>query len=131
MTSKDDILSANALPFNGLSINPESRRERLFPPCDDSSEISVACFRGDYAASRIARAVEDCDAHLLNLNITADTTDDGKIIIDMRISHRDATAVSRSLERYGYDVVRTSANASTDNAIAMERIGELLARLNV
>lgn len=134
MTPKDDILTLNSLRFSSLNFSADHHPGRLFPRCGDSSEISIGCYRGDYSASRIARAVEDCDAHLLNLNITGDTTEDGRIVVDVRISHRNAAAVCRSLERYGYDVlaVRQEETASDlRDETAAERIGELMAHLNI
>ena len=41
----------------------------LFMPAPEACHLLVACRRDDYAASRIARAVEDVDAHILNLNL--------------------------------------------------------------
>lgn len=67
--------------------------------------MTVICRRSEYAASRIARAVEDCDAHLLNLNITADTPSADEVVVELRVSHRNPVAVMRSLERYGYTAV--------------------------
>ena len=91
----------------------------------------MACYRADYSASRISRAVEDADAHLLNLNVTSEVLPSGEIVIDLRVSHRNAGAVSRSLERYGYTTlnVRSGYDAMTD--VAAERIGEFLAHLHV
>ena len=72
-----------------LPADPASTLERLFPPVRESSMLMVACRRGDYSASRIARAVEDCDAHLLNLNVTADTDSfDNRIVAELRVGHR-------------------------------------------
>ena len=92
--------------------------EYLYPPVADSSRLLVGCSREDYSASRIAHAVEDCDAHLLNLNVTsfntgydADTyyADNSKfpVVFDIRVSHRNADSIMRSLERYGYTVLDT------------------------
>ena len=70
---------------------------------EESSTLVLTCRRGDYSASRIARAVEDADAHLLNLNVTADSErSDSRIVAELRISHRDPEAAARSLERYGF-----------------------------
>ena len=41
----------------------------LYPVHEGASHLLLGCRRDDYSASRIARAVEDCDAHLLNLNM--------------------------------------------------------------
>lgn len=91
--------------------------ERRFPFNHDSSEITIECSRVDYSASAIARAVEDCNAHLLNLNVTsqeASTAD--AVVVDLRVSHRSSEAVARSLERYGFMV--TSMASDADDPLA-------------
>lgn len=67
--------------------------------------LTVACQRQDYSASRIAHAVEDCDAHLLNLNVTADSPSADIVTVELRVGHRNPTSVARSLQRYGFCVV--------------------------
>jgi hypothetical protein len=75
------------------------------PPLDDASELTVACVGRDYLGSALARAVEDCDAHLINMNVTDGFTDDGRMLVHLRVNRRNAAAVARSLQRYGYEVV--------------------------
>ncbi len=98
----------------------------LFPYVPDSSRLLVGCRREDYSASRIARAVEDCDAHLLNLNVTSfggpdgfasDDMSDAKfpVVFDLRVSHRSAAGITRSLERYGYTVIDTRSADDADS----------------
>ena len=70
------------------------------PPREETCEVSLLCDPADYSASRIAHAVEDADAHLLELH--TDFTPDGELSIRLRISHTDPTSVERSLLRYGY-----------------------------
>lgn len=93
----------------------------------------MACYRTDYSASRISRAVEDCDAHLLNLNVTSQPLDGGEITILLRIGHRNPDSVARSLERYGYRVVAVHTPSVTSYAaeVTMNRIGELMAHLSI
>lgn len=84
----------------------------FFPAVGDSSRLIVGCRSEDYSASRIAHAVEDCNAHLLNLNITSmsgsgDDTSEYPVLVDLRINHRNPGSVTRSLERYGYTVLST------------------------
>ncbi|MDE7025124.1 MAG: hypothetical protein K2O88_04495 [Paramuribaculum sp.] len=124
MTAKDNIIPVSAT----AAMHCE---ERLFPQLEESSEISVACFRADYSASRIARAVEDVDAHLLNLNVTSVITDYGEVVVDLRINRTSAVSVARSLERYGYRVmdIRDSALSETDSL--SQRVGELLLHINM
>lgn len=78
---------------------------RLFPDNPESGTLTVACTRSQYCASAIARAIEDIDAHLLNLNLTGQLTDAGQLIVELRISHRNTGAAARSLARYGFTVL--------------------------
>ena len=107
------------------------REERLFPPVEESSELSVACYRTDYSASRIAHAVEDVDAHLLNLNVTSLVTDHGEVVVDLRVNRRNAASVARSLERYGYRVVDIHDADEPISDSLSERVGELLLHINM
>lgn len=82
--------------------------ERLFPGNEEASRLTIECNRVDYSASAIARAVEDCNAHLINLNVTSQPASKaGRVVVDLRVNHRNAQAVARSLERYGYLVTST------------------------
>lgn len=121
--------------------------EYLFPPVSDSCRLLVGCRRQDYSASRIAHAVEDCDAHLLNLNVTAlhydgdgsdadvsnDVSKSGKfpVVCDLRVDHRNCERISRSLERYGYTVLRASTDDKTDDSTLRRRIDEFLHYLEI
>lgn len=126
--------------------NKFPENEYFFPPVGESSRLLVGCSREDYSASRIARAVEDCDAHLLNLNVTsmgdsadvydnmASDTTDGKfpVIFDIRVSHRNPSGVTRSLERYGYTVLDTcSSDDTTDMDASRERIDQFFRFLEI
>ena len=83
--------------------------ERIYPGNDESSELTIECNRQDYSASAIARAVEDCNAHLINLNVTSQPAKNSEsVVVDLRISHRNSEAVARSLERYGFVVTSAS-----------------------
>ncbi len=123
-------------------IFPEN--EQLFPPVADSSRLLVGCRREEYSASRIAHAVEDCNAHVLNLNVTSfgerknysdtdldDAIDDKfSVIIDLRVDHRSPESVCRSLERYGYTVLTASCESDDDSTTA-SRIDELIHYLGI
>ncbi len=123
--------------------NKFPQNDYFYPPVAESSRLLIGCSREDYSASRIARAVEDCDAHLLNLNITArpDKTGDEEgeafrlpyqYLVDIRVSHRNASGVKRSLERYGYDVLDIlSAEHSEDSEMMRKRIDELFRYLEI
>ncbi|MCM1067685.1 MAG: hypothetical protein NC418_08965 [Muribaculaceae bacterium] len=116
----------------------------LFPPVAESARLLVGCSREDYSASRIARAVEDCDAHVLNLNVTSmgapDTFDDADpdgadagfpVVFDLRVSHRSAEGVGRSLERYGYTVIDTRSARDADSDTARRRLDHLFRYLEI
>lgn len=120
---KEDTSVQNAT----LTASPAARLDRLFPSIEESSTLLLACRRGDYSASRIARAVEDCDAHLLNLNVTSDSEDlDNRIVAELRVSHRNPESVSRSLERYGYEVIDCCGAPLADDSLMRSRYDELM-----
>lgn len=110
---------------------PIHSEERLFPPLEECSELSIMCYRSDYSASRISRAVEDADAHLLNLNVTSEIGPGGEVVVDLRVSHRDAGAVSRSLERYGYTTLNIRSGYDIMQEVAADRMAELMAHINI
>lgn len=92
------------------------------PPQSEASVITVACYPDDYSASHLARAVEDSDAHLLNLNVTDLRLDDGRITISLRTNRRESTSTIRSLERYGYEVLDNSTARQPDNSENSENL---------
>ena len=104
----------------------------LFAPAAESCTLLVACPRSDYSASRIAHAVEDVDAHVLNLNVTSLSMDgaDGYVVVALRAGRRDAGALVRSLERYGYQVLDFEGSGlgpeTHDEEIARTRAAALL-----
>lgn len=87
----------------------------------------------DYSASAIARAVEDCDAHLINLNVLADRPSEapGQCLVALRVDHRNASAVARSLERYGYRILDLEHAPGADSDTMRERVRELIHYLDV
>lgn len=105
--------------------------EHLFPPHPESCELTISCRREDYCASQIARAVEDAEAHLLNLNVTSALTENGNLTVELRVSHRNSGAVSRSLERYGYTVEHTADGYDMERLVSDSRLAELMAHLNL
>ncbi len=131
--------------------NKFPEEEYFFPPVEESSRLLVGCSREDYSASRIARAVEDCNAHLLNLNVTSmgdsrrgvgrsseaddyDVHSDAKfpVVFDLRVNLRNPGGVSRSLERYGYTVLSTcSADDDAVDDTARRRIDHLFRYLEI
>lgn len=88
---------------------------RLLPPRAEASTITVACQAADFSASALARAVEDSNAHLVNLNVTADSLPGGRLVIELRTSLPHSAATVRSLTRYGFEVLSaTSVPVTTD-----------------
>lgn len=98
MATGNDILTPK-------TAEREVRLARLMPPLAEASVLMVACRPDDFSASALARAVEDSDAHLINLNVTDCKLDDGRIMIELRTNHRNGGSTARSLERYGFEVL--------------------------
>lgn len=132
MSAKDDILTQIRDCRSGDSIAVCDMLARLCPPQPDVSSISVTCRPGNYSAAVIARAVEDCDAHLLNLNVTADRTPDGDLVIDLRVNRANPDTVARSLARYGYDAIDAHGHMSPEmETLARDRMNELIHYLEI
>ncbi|MGM9870792.1 MAG: hypothetical protein ACI31E_03240 [Muribaculaceae bacterium] len=106
---------------------------RLFPPLPDESRLLVECKRGDYSASIITRAIEDCDAQVMNLNVTAAGLDEdsGVTIVDVRVNCRSTDSICRSLARYGYEVIDTTVASDLDNERLRLRAAEILRYLEM
>lgn len=102
---------------------------RLIAPRDDSSVLVVECAPHDYSASVIAHAVEDVDAHLVDL--ISHPTEDGLLHVTLRIRTTDPTQAAMSLERYGYRVIESPHAPDIDNSILAERLASLQALMNV
>ena len=102
---------------------------RMIPARDDSSLVTVECAPADYSASRLSHAVEDSDAHIVDL--WSAPAENGKIRVTLRVRRSDPTPTVHNLERYGYDVVDTSSATYQDAEVAWERLLALNALLNV
>lgn len=98
---------------------------------DDCSVVTVECRPEDYSASLLAHAVEDSDAHLVDMLTTP--ADDGNIRVTLRVRHSDPTAAVHNLERYDFHVVEAHGadGNSRDAEIAVERLLSLQTLLNV
>ncbi|MCM1291307.1 MAG: hypothetical protein NC201_00465 [Prevotella sp.] len=96
---------------------------------DDSSEIVVECPPEMYSASSLAHAVEDVDAHLVDL--ISHPAENGKVRVTLRVRHTDPSAAVRSLERYGYTVTEASGDSYADARLSDERLSALQVYLNV
>lgn len=104
---------------------------RMITPRDDCSVITVDCLPEAYSASRLAMAVEDSDAQLVDLLTTPGS--DGHLKVTLRIRHTDPAAAVRSLERYDYRVVDARGGNTTDpiTQVAAERLLSLQTLMNV
>ena len=97
----------------------------------DETEMVIACTPEDYSASIIARAVEDCNAHVLNINLTGERTETGKLVVDIRFDHRNGANIVRSLERYGFEVLDYAGSDNEDDDTARLRAVELMKILDI
>ena len=102
----------------------------LFPALPDSSLLLVGTGHDDFMASRIARAVEDADASLLNMNVMLAADSDNRHLVHLRVNHRDPERVAHSLERYGYNIIRIS-NGGESLDDYYRRLDELMHYLSV
>ena len=107
-----------------------SQFEAFFPPNPDSSRLLVGCAPGDYSASLIARAVEDADASLINLNVTSLQSDEAALVVALRVDHRDPERVARSLERYGFRILSVEDGGVADETLRL-RYEELMRYLTM
>lgn len=104
--------------------------EVFFPQNLDSSRILVACAPSDYSASALARAVEDADAQLLNLNVTSLSPGENRLAVALRVSHRSPMAAIRSLERYGFEILDYDSPSADDDTMR-SRYDELMHILSI
>lgn len=103
---------------------------RMIAPRDDCSVITVECTPADYSASQLARAVEDSDAHLVDLVTTPGP--EGKLTVTLRVRQSDPSSAVHNLERYDFHVVEAHGAASAREVeIAFDRLLSLKALLNV
>ena len=95
----------------------------MMPQRPESSTITLTCATGEFLASAVARAVEDADAHLLDMNTLP--SDGGLLRVVLRVSRIDPAPVARSLERYGFTVSAVEGDFNTDHDLALSRLEEL------
>lgn len=105
--------------------------DRLMPFSPDSSRFLVLCHRSDYSAGRIAQAIEDSNANVLNLNVTSDTRADDRIVVDVRVDRKNIDSIARSLARYDYIVEGMTEADDIIEERDRERVAELLRMLDV
>lgn len=110
----------------------ENSQKNLFPYNPDASSFLVVCRQSDYSAARIAHAIEDVGAHVLNLNVTDSTTEgDNMLAIDVRVDRKDISSICRSLSRYDYSVVGVDSSSTAITETEQRRIAELLRYIDV
>lgn len=104
---------------------------RFFPQLNESAELTITCPPGHYSASSIAHAVEDVDAHLLNLNVVEGTEPNSLTTVVIRVNHSRGESVARSLARYGYDTIELTGAPGMMNGDLMDRVEALIHYLEV
>lgn len=102
---------------------------RLIASRYDCSIIEVECSPVDYSASALARAVEDTDAHLVDMFSLP--SDEGHLKVTLRIRCEDPTAAVHSLERYGYTVTEVFGHENMEATASLERLLALQALINI
>lgn len=102
MGAKDDILTQFDERGIALGLTQVSADATAVP---ESTDLLVSCPPADYSAASMARAAEDCDAHITYLNLLPQRDENGALLTALRVNRVDGLAVARSLERYGYKVV--------------------------
>ncbi len=105
--------------------------DELYPIAEGARHLLIGCRAVDYAASRIANAIEDCNAKLLNLNIMRDDDSVYELLVALRVNCVNVEAVARSLERYGYTVIDFDCADDEDFRTLRDRVDELLRYINI
>ena len=121
MSAKDNILTQIDTLEEDLGIDMAQKMARLFPVVEDSCRLTMICHKRDYAASIVAR-----DAHVLNLNVTGETTPTGQMVVELRVGVNNGESVARSLARYGYEVVQIVHENTVDEDTMRRRVDELM-----
>ncbi|MDE7385862.1 MAG: hypothetical protein K2N28_01850 [Muribaculaceae bacterium] len=104
----------------------------LYPHRSEGAEILLGVRPDEYSAATIARAVEDCDSHLVNLSVTSARTPSGNLVVALRTDASSPDSVVRSLGRYGYEVLEAvGSGESVDEHDARARAAELLYLLDI
>lgn len=104
--------------------------EELFPPIDNEQTLTVVPRGAEILASRLALAVEDCDAHIVNLNITRFDSRSVPVEADLRIVGGNRLRIVRALDAAGYSVKGEEADESEADTFR-DRVNELLLYLNI
>ena len=88
----------------------------------------LQCRRSDYSAGRIAHAIEDCNANVLNLNVVevTDGEENDDIFVQIRVDRNDVSSIARSLARYGMKVLTDDDSDVTISETERMRALEIL-----
>lgn len=129
----NDQKSIGDTKFTDINLHNDSEQylQRLMPFNPDASVFTLTCRREDYSAGRISRAIEDCDANVLNLNVTSDTTDGDELMVEVRIDRKNIESVIRSLARYHYYVEGVDDIENAFGERDRERVAELLRQIDI
>lgn len=131
-TNKQNLASRSVSgSFTDVGSQAAELLERLMPYSPDASRFTVLCRRDDYSAGRLARAIEDCNAHVINLNVTADSFGDDLLAVDVRVDRKNIDSIVRSLARYDYTVVGSEKPDDMITETERMRVAELLRYLDV
>lgn len=103
---------------------------RLFSARDDSSIVVIDVAPDDFSASRMARAVEDANVHLVDF-WSAPSPSAESIRVTLRVRSSDPSEVASNLERYGFQVIDAFGATYRNLETAVERLLSLKTLLNV
>jgi len=109
---------------------PDSGNINLFPAVESAHTFVIACPPSEFKASRIAQAVEDCEARLINMNVTDLGGNASPVIVQLRTMGASHFDIARSLERYGFFVEGEDDDSSTADTFR-DRVNEVLLYLNI
>lgn len=104
--------------------------EELFPPVADELTFTVSAPVADFRVSRLAQAVEDCDARLVNMNITDLGGPSAPVVAEIRVDGQSRERIVRALLGYGY-YVDGEIDDNAEIGTFRDRVNELLLYLDI
>lgn len=132
MRPKDEILNRYS-ELTGIPVASAVANRFLYPETD-GTEFLLSVAPADFSASSIARAVEDCDYHLYNLNVVPPLLREPlRMLVAIRLNApAPAERIARSVERYGYKIeAHTSSLPDVADDECRQRVAELLHILEI
>lgn len=84
----------------------------------------------DYSLSKLVYTIEQNGVRILSIASEAPDTEGGKIRVTLKLNVKDASRVRHMLEHYGYHVVATFSDESTDEDLQL-RVQEFMRYLEV